>query len=188
MILEEQYVKFLIEHDLTQNQYLLLHLIYKKRIDLVMLYKNRFPTEDGTMIGEYFTKDLYTRGFLEDVIEKGKKVVRVTEKFLYIIINKYEAANQIYEIYPTFLDSNGTHIPLKSMDINVFANIYDSAIMSNVKEHLEVIEDIKYGIENNLLNIGIEKFVKSKHWLSIRKERLSTENKTIHKTVIDNEF
>ena len=53
MILEDAYIKFLIEHNLTQSQYLMLHLIYKNRGDLVKQYKDKFPSEDGTMIGQY---------------------------------------------------------------------------------------------------------------------------------------
>jgi len=188
MLLEDKYIDFLIENDITQNQYLLLHLIFKQRLDLIQKYKNHFPTDDKTMIGQYFITDLYKKGFLENTQINGKTVIRVTEKFLSIIIDKHIAAEQIYEIYPSYMESNGNHIPLTSMDRNIFAQIYNEAILSNVKEHLEVLEDIKYGIEHKLLNLGIEKFVKSKYWLTIRKLRINDSIKVQENTIMDNNF
>lgn len=66
MLLEEHYVDFLIDNNLTQAQYLLLHLLHNKRLDLVKKYKDYFPAydESDTMIGDYYTNDLITRGFL----------------------------------------------------------------------------------------------------------------------------
>ena len=170
MILEDAYIKFLIEHNLTQAQYLMLHLIYKDRLDLVRAYKAKFPSEDGTMIGQYLIDDLFTRGLL---VKSSAGVVSVGKPFLEMFINKHTAAEEIYDIYPTHFHKDGVEIPLSAMDRNVFANLYDNAIQSSVLEHIEVVEDIKFAIFHNLLNIGLDKFVKSKYWLTIRPRRKS---------------
>jgi hypothetical protein len=185
MLLEDSYVEFLIEHDLTQGQYLLLHLIHKKRSDLIKKYKEKFPSDDGTMIGMYFIKDLVVKGFL---IEDKINGFVLTKKFLEIFINKHTACDEIYDIYPTYTNLNGVNIPLTSMDRNVFANLYDKAIQSSILEHLEIVEDIKFGIEQNLLNLGLDKFVKSQYWLAIRKKRLEQDGNKVTKTQRDNEF
>ena len=44
----------------------------------------------------------------------------------------------------SFIYSNGVQIPLSSMDRNVFANLYEIAIMGSLEEHEEVLLDIKY--------------------------------------------
>jgi hypothetical protein len=174
MLLEDAYVKFLIEHNLTQSQYLLLHLVYKDRGDLIREYKKVFPSEDGTMIGQWQINDLINRGFLvKDLNDR----IKIGKKFLEIFINKHTASEEIFEIYPTHFHKDGAEIPLSAMDRNVFANLYDNAIQSSVLEHLEVIEDIKFAMLNNLLSIGLEKFVKSKYWLMIRPRRLSYKEK-----------
>ena len=74
------------------------------------------------------------------------------------------------------------------MDRNVFANLYEIAIMGSLEEHEEVLLDIKYAKEKELLNIGIEKFLKSKYWLVIRKKRMDTREIKTTKTKADNEF
>lgn len=169
MLLEESYIKFLIKHDLTQSQYLLLHLVHKKRTDLIRDYKEKFPTDDNTMIGKYLIDDLVKKGFL---IEKDN-TYKLTNKFLEQYVDKFTATEEIYDEYPSFFNKDGLNIPLKGMDRNIFANLYDKAISSSVLEHIEVMEDIKFGIEQGLMNLGIDKFIKSKHWLAIRPHRLA---------------
>ena len=112
----------------------------------------------------------------------------ITDKFKSIFVDKHIATEEIYEIYPSFVYSNGVQIPLSTMDRNVFANLYEIAIMGSLEEHKEVLLDIKYGKEKDLLNIGIEKFLKSKYWLAIRKKRMDTREIKTTKTKADNEF
>ena len=170
MILEDSYVKFLIEHNLTQGQYLLLHLVHKGRPDLIRAYKEAFPSEDSTMIGQYFIDDLIKKGFV--AINAQNKPV-LTKQFLEIFINKHTACEEIFSIYPTHFMKDGVQIPLSAMDRNVFANLYDKAILSSTLEHLEIMQDIDYAIKEEMLNIGIDKFLKSKYWMVIRPKRLA---------------
>lgn len=172
MLLHDSYLRFIIKNNLTQAQYLLLHLVYHERVDLIKEFKEAFPTnnpkEDTTMIGEYWVKDLINRDFL---VTNAKGGLEIGMKFKIAFIDKYTACEEIYAIYPTHFKKDGVQIPLGAMDRNVFANLYDIAIMSSIQEHLEVVEDIKYAIKHDILNIGIEKFIKSKYWLAIRPKR-----------------
>jgi hypothetical protein len=185
MLLHDSYLRFIIKHNLSQGQYLLLHLVYHSRGDLINDYKKTFPTDDGSMIGEYWVKDLITRGFL---VENAKGNLEIGIKFKIAFIDKYVACDEIYAIYPTHFKKDGVHIPLGAMDRNVFANLYDIAIMSSIAEHLEVIEDIIYAMKHELLNIGIEKFVKSKYWLAIRPKRKENSIKERTVTSQDHEY
>jgi hypothetical protein len=185
MIVEDSYVSFLIEHDITQAQFLLLYLIYKNRPDLIRKYKEKFPSDDGTMIGQYYTDDLIKKGLL---IKSKEDKITLSTKFLSIFINKHEACEQIFSVYPTHYNKDGMDIPLTAMDRNIFANLYDTYIQSSILEHLEVIKDIQYAKENNILNIGIEKFLKSKYWLIIRPKRLEGKIKETTLLKIDHDF
>lgn len=185
MISEERYICFLIRHNITQAQYLLLHLIYKKRVDLIIDYKKKFPSEDGTMIGEYYINDLIYKGFLK---KDEKDNIEITNKFLNIFMDKHLVTEEIYKTYPTHFEKDGVQIPLSAMDRNVFANLYDIAIESLLEEHQEVIKDIEYGKSENLLNIGLDKFLKSKYWQVLRGKRLNNEFKIKTSTRLDNEF
>ena len=183
MILLDKYVKFITTHKLTERQMLILLLVYYKREDLIGLYKKTYDVK--ILITKENKEVLYQRGFLI-TDDSGNNVL--TKKFKDYFIDKDIATDEIFDIYPVSMMHNGITIPLKGMDRSIFANLYIMAIMGSIDEHQEVIKDIEYGKVHNMLNIGIEKFLKSKYWLGIRKARL--ENKTIidTKTLTDNEF
>lgn len=185
MILEDAYVKFLIEHKITQGQYLLLYLVHKKRGDLIKAYKEAFPSDDGTMIGQYWIDELFAKGLLT---KSATGTISVSKLFLEAFINKHTATEQIFDIYPTHFNLNGSTIPLSAMDRSVFAGLYDIAIQSSIHEHLEIVEDIHYAIKHELLKIGIDKFVKSKYWTVIRPMRLENEIKERTVTIRDHNF
>ncbi len=184
MILIDKYVNFLIDNQITERQFLALYLIYSKRMDLIELYKKRV-TNGMKIIPPEELPSLIEKGFVKLNVD-GNAVL--TDKFKNIFVDKHIATEEIYEVYPTFVYSNGVQIPLSAMDRNVFANLYEIAIMGSREEHNEILLDIEYGKEKELLNIGIEKFLKSKHWLSIRKKRLDTGEIITTKTRADNEF
>jgi len=176
MILLDQYISFIIANDLTQEQYLLLHLLKDNRRDLIQKYKNAYPTEDGAMIDKKAIKDLVDKKFLI----KTEKGFKLSKKLLNIFVTPEVAVDEIYDLYPAFIQSaQGVDIPLTSMDKKVFKEIYIPKIMGNVEEHKEVLQDIQYGIDHNLIKIGINKFLTSEQWKTFRKQR-TQENKTIN--------
>lgn len=183
MILTSNYVNFLIKHNLTQEQYLLLHLLYYREFNLMSKYKKAFPLKEGSMIPKLQIKDLVTREFLVQTTNKGYKLGKA---FIEIFVTPEVAVDEIYNLYPAFIKSSlNVDIPLTSMDKNVFKNIYISKIFGNVDEHKEVLKDIQYGIDNNLIKIGINKFLTSDQWKSFRKRRL-TETTTKPPLINDN--
>lgn len=175
MILIDQYMNFITTHEITQEQYLLLYFLKEERGDLIQLYKKHYPQEDGTMIGRPLIKDLVDKGFLLS----NNKIFSLSKKILKTFVTPEVAVDEIYDTYPSFIESDkGVPIPLNSMDKRVFKEIYIPKIMGNVAEHKEVIEDIKYAITNNLIRIGINKFLVSEQWKSFRKLRKQEINTT----------
>lgn len=170
MLLEEQYVNFICKHKLTQGQFLLLYLIYKERLDLIQLYKSTFPADDGTMIGRLWIDDLVSRGFL---IKEGNHT-KVTLLFKQQFCNKIDVAEELLKVYPSTTEIDGKIIPLTAIDTIEVANLYITTILDNREEHEEVLKDIQYAVQHNMINIGIKKFIQSKYWLAIRKKRKTT--------------
>lgn len=169
MIILDEYVDFLTEHDLTQDQLLFLMLLYYDRVDLIKKYKKTFPNEQGTMISKYLITKLEEKGFI--II--NKEGVFIQDKFINVFVNQRLAVDEIYDLYPAFAVSDkGVNIPLKSMDKKIFGGIYIGKIQGSVKEHKRILKDIAYGIENDLLRMGINKFLTSEHWKAIRVIRL----------------
>ncbi len=176
MLLEERYIDFICEHSLTQGQFLLLYLLYKQRGDLIIKYKKFHPTEnvseDKSMIGEYWVKDLIRREYIVTVEVDGRDTYQVSDKFKAIFCDPYVVAEELIMAYPSTMEIDGKIIPLTAIDTVVVANTYGKAILDCYTEHLEVLKDIKYGKENNMLSIGLKTFINSKFWLGIRKKRL----------------
>ncbi len=170
MILIDEYINFLIKNKLTPTQYLLLHLLYNNRVDLIKDYKAAFPLEEGSMIPKLEIKDLVDKGFLIKENKNYKLGKTLTEIFVTPIV----AVDEIYDIYPAFVTSDqGVSIPLNSMDRQVFKELYIPKIMGSIREHKEVMKDIDYAVNNNLIKVGINKFVTSQQWKGFRKLRKS---------------
>lgn len=181
MILIEPYVEFLTKHKINPEQYLLLSFLYFNRIDLIRDYKTAFPKDTKSVLVPDDMKDLIKKGFIIPH-EKGYKL---SETFINIFVTPEVVVDEIYNIYPPFLiKDTGMHIPLLGMDREVFKTIYLRTIKNSLKEHQEVIADILYGKQNNLILIGIDKFLTSQQWKIIRVKRKSN---PITAKAIDNE-
>lgn len=170
MLLEDRYVHFICDNNITQEQFLVLYLTYKRRLDLVEKYKQTFPNPDKTVIPKYWIADLVNRGWLVKT-EKGHDV-SVTFKQLFC--NKIDVAEELLSIYPSTTEIDGKIVPLTAIDTIEVADLYIDKILDNRLEHEEVLKDIKYAITHNLINLSLKKFILSKYWLSIRKRRIAT--------------
>jgi len=181
MIDEQRYVPFLIKHNITQAQYLLMHLLYKKRYDLIKQYKDKFPTDDNTMIGLTPIKQLIEDGFIKQIGKGGTAdTYKLTNKFLCIFVDDYIAGNEFWDLYPAYVESKGIQYPLTLMDKNEFRELYAITINYSADEHREVMQDLKFAVENNLVKGKIDIAVKSEIWLAWRKLRQTHFNINIH--------
>lgn len=187
MIATDEYVNFLTKYELLPEQYLLLHLLKDGRGDLIQKYKQTFPLEEGTMIPRHLIKDLVDKGFLI----KSEKRFKLSTKLLEIFVTPEKAVDEIYELYPSFINSDkGVSIPLTSMDKNIFKELYIPKIKGSYIEHIEVLKDIQYAIDNDLIKIGINKFLVSEQWKSFRKlrEPINQTKHTPNTTNDENDF
>src|SRR5690606_15003252 len=117
MILVDRYVPFLVENKITQEQFLFLELIYFKRIDLIKLYKQGFPTTEGGMISKALLDDLIKREY----IIKTMTGLKLGYNYLKIYVTPDKAVDEIFDLYPTFiLSEQGVQIPLTAMDKKIF--------------------------------------------------------------------
>lgn len=168
----------------------------KDAFDLIEKYRRAFPSPDGTLIGKEMTEDLIKRKFLVkksglEAVEAGIKVTDydVSGRFTEAFIDEHQAGNEVWDSYPTFLESSGKRFPLTAMDKNVFRSLYWNSINGSRKEHLEILEDLVYAKEKGLIRMKIENFVRSEGWEGIRKERLGlTTVTTSNVAVNENEF
>ena len=173
----ERYINFIIKNKLTQPQFLMLYLLYKKNYKILNKYKIAFPTEDKSMIGDMMRQDLIDRGFIERVGNKTSSVndYKITEKFTDLYLKDiYTATQELKDEYPAFAKINGQDIPLVTIDICKLSVIYGEKIDYSVDEHKEIIKDLVYARDKGSIRFSIENFVKGEMWRGIRQSRFKT--------------
>lgn len=173
MVEIERYIKFITKNNLTQSQFLFLYLLHRKRFDLIKEYRNVFPSEDGTVIGKVLRNDLLDRGFIIKLDENETAAsYQIGAAFKAIFVDKFEAATEIKDLYPSFAISDGRKFPLTLVDVYEIASLYGERIGYEIAEHEEVKKDLQYGIEQGLVKCGLDKFIRSEFWKALRKLRL----------------
>lgn len=173
MIDVDRFVPFITEHKLKENQFLLLHLLYLKRFDLIQYYKKNSPHKKGEFLSLVDKTDLIKRGFI--IVDDDDNWV-LADKFTNIFIDDYQAATELAELYPAYaMDKEGKKYPIGFLDISVVKANYCKKIHHNAAEHKEVIKDMKYAIANDMLLYGLERFLTSNAWVKIRPLRLASE-------------
>lgn len=174
MINVRNYLKILRELKITQSQYLLLHCLYYKLYAEISEYRDLFPTEDGSAIGGHWFNDLVDKGYIKLRVDPPQTMSDfiITDLFTKIFINDVKAFDEIKALYPDYMNGIGNkQIPLLTGDEDELLKIYYEKIGGVLAEHIEVKEDLAYMVQHNRVAMGLEKFIKSKGWLSIRKER-----------------
>lgn len=165
-------VRFMARHKIGHHEVFFLYCLKFREYDAIKIYKEAFPTYDGSMIGADLKQNLITLGFIEHVGEGASATdYRITDKFNKLFLaDKFAAAEEIWKEYPGYarIGSEGKAIPLTNMDFYQFANTYAERIKNSVEEHLEVLEDLRFAKQNGMLNYGIKKFVESEQWRKIR--------------------
>ncbi len=184
MIQGRPYVDFLISTGLSPTQFLLCYLVYKGYKDEIRLYKEAYPTEDGTMIGAILTDDLYNKGW----IRRDGNYIEVTEKFKKHFVKNYYALRELMDAYPAFMEIKGANVPLLTIDTDRYELIYGRKICHSYAEHQEVLKDVEWGVKHKYIRFGIEKFIEGELWLPIRKLRLENDAQIPMEFDIDQDF
>ena len=174
MINHKEYLDFLFKTGLTQAQFLLIYLVYKKDQKAIEKYKIRFPSDDGTMVGKSLTQQLIDEDWL--YVTEGRTLV-ASNKFRKLFLAEADNAylKELIEIYPAFYDKDGINIPLVTIDLYKYTEKYFKAILESFKEHNTVLKDLKWGVKHNYIRFGINKFIDAEMWTSLRKLRLKWE-------------
>jgi len=178
----EQFVDFLVQHQLTPNQFMFCYL--KASFDM----KNfkRYMDKVGKFKREEIS-DLIERGYIEDFNEFGPNGARkvfidsylVTPKFTKnLYIETEQAGRELWELFPDYFTINGSRVNAKSCDQDAIIKLYCKYIKNGVKLHKEVLSLLKQAVDRGEIKMGIEKWVSSKQWEILK--RLFNENDGKH--------
>ena len=122
--------------------------------------------------------DLISRDFLIDLNDADKyqhDYFKLTDKAsLELRRYFYSMAWELHEEYPDFLsrkNDNGNPLAAKTCTENEIIKDYIRAINNDQEEHKRVLEDVRWAKKNNMILMGLKKFVGSRHWNAIREYR-----------------
>lgn len=173
------YVKFLVTHKLSTNQFLLLYLLYTEK--MIKVKSGRISYAEGTCIYKWQSKgkgwnqleieDLVSKDYIiafkkSYEIEPSKKVygyavddVILTSKFsdiMFIAVD--QAFEEILDLYPDTFIIEGP-VFTKTGDLDKLSEIYAKLIKNSVVEHEKMKELIIFAKERNLCKMKLITFL-----------------------------
>ena len=194
----QRYMKYLIEHELTERQFLFCYCTQKaykdQSIYRVMgdFTKALGVMQDGRKRFMLDTErtDLITKGYITCEGDGTKAShYHVTDKWLDEFVTEYEAGQQLIAAYPSFIQINGVNVPLKTTDRAVIRSTYTDRIHGDRRKHERVIEALEYGVKHGLVNMNLEKFVLSEFWEDLIEKMVQEHHTTTRRDVVnENEF
>ena len=174
------YIKFLCEHKMTPNQFLLCYLTHldktkSKDKGIANIYRY---VQKVTTWTESEVDDLLDRGYLSQTKSFGKAVnfdnFDVTEKFTIDLFISEDKFDDVWKIYPStvpnFHNVRGPSVKLKAVDKEEVRRIYYSYVKTKVL-HTKVMELLQWAVDNNQINMSIRNWVASKQWEVIEEEK-----------------
>ncbi len=161
-------MEFCVKHNIHINQFMVLYLNNGRKSDSEILskYIKKF-SYDGKMTG-MDTNDLLEKGFIE---EKDDTYL-VTQKFRSLFTND-DSFEEVFDRYPAFVKTDkGVPLTLKGSDKYELSKKYHAIVLNSLEEHNELLKDIDYGLQNNLINYKIDMFF-AVYYKELRKLRLN---------------
>ena len=200
MIDVNAYVKVLTEKKINSEEFLFLYFLYLvQHVDnsyykIMKLYTDVHGIEEGGKLrttSSRIKQSLAERGFIT-IKGTGETVsdYKLTDKFLDEFVDVYEHGTEMYDSYPAFTIIKGNNIPLKTLDRETARKEYSEKIRFSKIEHQEVLKDIKYATENQLINMSIKNFLAAESWKDWRKLRTLNQSNISNSTKLmqSNEF
>lgn len=203
-----EFVDFLIEHDLTADQFLYCALLSSEVEDA----KYNLPSKKDAISSfyEYYNNvvnqkeaNTWKQSILDDLVDKGYLVNKnnegeyqydrfeVTNKFIDLVFeecdSQMEKFNEFWHEYPSFYEtSDGQKLNIKAVNKEMLFSTYKKAL-SEV-EHEIIIKCLKIAKAKDEVNCRIDKWLNSHRWEPYLKQAKESdeieENQDVQQTVL----
>lgn len=168
----DRYVDFLVKKNLTEHQFLVCYLIYTKEIKAIVKYNNKFKISREELL------DLIDRDFIIPIFDDPEHIfdlanLNVTPKFYEGLIIDEDNAEEIWDLYPSYLLINNTKVYSKSsMPKEDFIKMYLRITRRSQKTHERIKKVLEeYNRKNKYAEMGIDKFIGSEYWKELEKQK-----------------
>jgi hypothetical protein len=97
----------------------------------------------------------------------------VTDKFRESLFALESEFQEFWDLYPPFVfmhkEGRNTRLPLKIVDKDSLEVDYMRKIVTK-NQHWRLIKVLKWGMDKKLVNMRIDRFIKSEYWIDLEKE------------------
>ena len=170
---EEKTIDLLIKHKINASQ---LHFMYLIHSGSSQIYR---IAEEGKKFYRSEIEDLIDRGFIENMnitrstLDDEYRVSVDTpegKNILEFFNEDITMGDELWAVYPYSFMGGDRTFAAKTCDREEITEIYIKRIKGSAKKHREIISLVKRAIAMNLINTGIEKFVKGEQWEYLKEE------------------
>ena len=174
----EEDLKLCQELKLTARQLMFVKILYRDpKLDAkewrLKSYEMSLRFQDLSPLTEDELTDMVERDIIIDLNTSGGKVYydcfeinpKYKKKFSMNIVSW---VSELFDVYPKFFYMEGRRFNAITTSEDDIAEYYLKAIGKRRETHEEVISLTKTAAEDSMITMGIEKFIKTKHWLSLR--------------------
>jgi hypothetical protein len=183
-------INIYIDSGLTPSELFILRLLFLAQDgDLQSINNYLSNAVNGKDVFKTVLKNLKEKGIILSSFKMPKdgEVLKYTDiPINKNLVKKYiRESNQIgkefFDTYPPFIYINGRMASIKNItkaglfSIDDFCLYYSKQLKASATTHERVMEDLRYGIEYNLINYSILEFLASRKWLEIEHIRDSGE-------------
>tara|TARA_R100001463_G_scaffold11977_3_gene33124 strand:+ start:1263 stop:1850 length:588 start_codon:yes stop_codon:yes gene_type:complete len=174
----EEDLKLCQELKLTARQLMFVKILYRDpKLDAkewrLKSYEMSLRFQDLSPLTEDELTDMVERDIIIDLNTSGGKVYydcfeinpKYKKKFSMNIVSW---VSELFDVYPKFFYMEGRRFNAITASEDDIAEYYLKAIGKRRETHEEVISLTKAAAEDSMITMGIEKFIKTKHWLSLR--------------------
>ena len=173
-------IEFMIKYQLTADELFLIKLIFYAQEEhpeyLSMFFsQNQLGYEIIDLLHSLQDKGMINKSY--KIPEKGSvfnpRDVELNKRALDSLLqHSQDMGMELFNEYPPFIIINGKTFSLRNIAKNYksfddFCWDYGKNIKFNQEKHNQILELVKYGKENNLINSGICDFIISHQWETI---------------------
>lgn len=164
---DKRFLNTLCRLKISPTQWWFMYLLHTKNYPAMLQYIEEvkpFPKAD--------IEDLLERGFIIDLNRPEGEVwadlFSLTDKGQTLMfIHTNDAGEELWAKYPNFIMVDAARVSAKTVDKDDLMETYADIISHNPVYHRRVLELLEYAIRNGMINMGIEKWVRSRQWESL---------------------
>jgi hypothetical protein len=162
----EDYVGFLCKHNMSADQFLFCCLIHEGKFPLIYQLFNERGGFDKDELA-----NLEERGYVINTNKANETyadMYEVTELFRNEIYGeKYSMWKEFTDTYPKYISIENRRLPAQSTDLDALQSVYLNKTKRSIKQHKKIMDILKYAVENDHINMGIDKWVRGEQWKAV---------------------